>query len=60
MTNPLFIRTISLCYKPRYVPWKEEIVTNPPVIENGVLQVPTGPGWGSELDEKIIAAHPPK
>lgn len=42
------------------VPWKDEIVTNPPVIENGVLQVPTGPGWGSELDEKVIAAHPPK
>jgi len=49
-----------MSYKPRYVPWKDEIVTNPPVIENGVLQVPTGPGWGSELDEKVIAAHPPK
>ena len=44
-----------MSYKPRYVPWKDEIV-----IENGVLQVPTGPGWGSGLDEKVIAARPPK
>ena len=42
------------------VPWKDDIVTNPPVIENGVLQVPSMPGWGSELNEKVIAAHPPK
>tara|TARA_Y100001934_G_scaffold42237_1_gene50837 strand:+ start:2948 stop:4123 length:1176 start_codon:yes stop_codon:yes gene_type:complete len=42
------------------VPWKDEIVTNPPIIENGVLHVPSTPGWGSELNEKVIAAHPPK
>ena len=35
------------------------IITNPPIIEGGVLHVPR-PGWGGELDEKIIAAHPPK
>ena len=41
------------------VPWKDDIVTAPPVIENGVLKVPCGPGWGTELNEKEIAKHPP-
>lgn len=41
------------------VPWKDDIVTAPPVIENGVLKVPCGPGWGTDLNEKEIAKHPP-
>ncbi|MEZ5826245.1 MAG: mandelate racemase/muconate lactonizing enzyme family protein [Geminicoccaceae bacterium] len=41
------------------VPWKDEVVS-PPVIENGKLRLPTGPGWGCEVDEKAIRAHPPK
>jgi galactonate dehydratase len=42
------------------VPWKDELVTKPPVIENGALVVPTGPGWGAEIDERVVRAHPPK
>ena len=42
------------------VPWKDDLVTVPPKIENGCLVVPDGPGWGTELDEEAIAAHPPK
>jgi galactonate dehydratase len=42
------------------VPWKDEIVTTPPVIENGELVVPTGPGWGADIDERVVRAHPPK
>ena len=41
------------------VPWKDDIVTAPPVINSGVLQVPCGPGWGTDLNEKEIAKHPP-
>ena len=41
------------------VPWKDDIVTAPLVIENGVLKVPCGPGWGTDLNEKEIAKHPP-
>ena len=41
------------------VPWKDDIVTLPPVIQNGVLKVPCGPGWGTDLNEKEIAKHPP-
>ena len=42
------------------VPWKDDLVTVPPKIENGALVVPDGPGWGTELNEEAIAAHPPK
>lgn len=39
-------------------PWRDEFVTALPVIENGYLQLPTGPGWGVDLDEEAIARHP--
>ena len=42
------------------VPWKDSLVTRPPVVENGELIVPTGPGWGAEIDEAAVAAHPPR
>ena len=45
---------------PDDVPWKDDLVTVPPVIENGVLKLPTGPGWGADPDEDVIRAHPPK
>ena len=41
------------------VPWKDDIVTSPPSIKNGTLKVPYGPGWGTDLNEKEIAKHPP-
>ena len=41
------------------VPWKDDLVTHPPVIENGELIVPTRPGWGADIDEEAIRAHPP-
>jgi len=42
------------------VPWKDDLVTQPPVIEDGHLVLPTGPGWGADLNEDAIRAHPPK
>jgi L-alanine-DL-glutamate epimerase-like enolase superfamily enzyme len=42
------------------VPWKDDLVTVPPVIENGELVVPTGPGWGADIDEAVVRQHPPK
>jgi galactonate dehydratase len=42
------------------VPWKDDLVSHPPVIENGELIVPTRPGWGAEVNEDVIAAHPPR
>jgi len=42
------------------VTWKDDIVTRPPVIENGELLLPTGPGWGADVNEDFVRAHPPK
>lgn len=39
------------------VPWKDEMVTNPPEIINGAMTVPSGPGWGVEIHEEILLAH---
>jgi galactonate dehydratase len=40
------------------VPWKPKLLSHPPRIENGELVLPTGPGWGSEVDEDMLRAHP--
>ncbi len=45
---------------PDDVPWKDELVTVPPRIENGRLLLPEGPGWGAEIDEAVVRAHPPR
>jgi L-alanine-DL-glutamate epimerase-like enolase superfamily enzyme len=42
------------------VPWRDEIVSVPPVIENGDFIVPKGPGWGIEVNEAGLRAHPAK
>ena len=42
------------------VPWKDDIITWKPVISNGCVQCPPGPGWGASLNDDVIAAHPPK
>ena len=39
------------------VPWKDEL-TSAPEIAGGVLTVPSGPGWGAEVDEDVLRAHP--
>lgn len=42
------------------VPWKDSVVTVPPRIEAGDLLIPTGIGWGADIDEAVVRAHPPK
>ena len=42
------------------VPWRDEIVDNPPVFENGDYLLPKGPGWGVEPNELAMRRHPPK
>jgi L-alanine-DL-glutamate epimerase-like enolase superfamily enzyme len=41
-------------------PWRDEFVSTPPVIEKGEMVVPTGPGWGVEINEAAVRARPPK
>ena len=38
------------------VPWREELVTNLPQIEKGHMQIPSGLGWGTELNEEVGAS----
>jgi L-alanine-DL-glutamate epimerase-like enolase superfamily enzyme len=42
------------------VKWRDDFVKNPPVIENGDFILPTGPGWGVEVDEAGLRKHPVK
>jgi galactonate dehydratase len=43
-----------------HVPWYGELVTVLPAIDNGCLRLPTGPGWGTEVNEEAVRAHPPR
>jgi galactonate dehydratase len=40
------------------VPWRNDIVTNPLVLEKGLAQAPTASGLGIEINEKEAAKHP--
>ncbi|UCD70068.1 MAG: mandelate racemase/muconate lactonizing enzyme family protein [Betaproteobacteria bacterium] len=42
------------------VAWKDDIVTAVPKIEDGHLVIPDGPGWGTDVNEEAVRAHPPK
>lgn len=42
------------------VPWRDELVTASPVIEQGELVLPTAPGWGIDVNEAGVRARPPK
>ncbi len=40
------------------VPWKADLVTRPPEIRDGHVLIPTGAGWGADIDEKVLREHP--
>jgi len=42
------------------VPWYDELVTHQPEIKDGHLLLPSRPGWGTEINEKAVLAHPPR
>jgi galactonate dehydratase len=39
------------------VDWRHDIVTPPERFENGTINVPKRPGFGIELNEKVVRAH---
>jgi D-galactarolactone cycloisomerase len=41
-----------------YNPLQTDLVTNPLDIHDGVVELPTGPGLGVEIDWDFVAAHP--
>ncbi len=46
----LFLNSVDLYH---------EVLTNPIVIENGNGTPPAGPGWGTDLDDAVLAKFPP-
>jgi L-alanine-DL-glutamate epimerase-like enolase superfamily enzyme len=42
------------------VAWKDDLVTHPPEIRNGEYVVSDRPGWGTDVNEQAVLAHPPK
>jgi galactonate dehydratase len=40
------------------VPWREELTTAVPQIAGGVLTIPSGPGWGADVNEDVLQEHP--
>ena len=41
-------------------PWRDEFYSVVPAIENGEFILPSGPGWGIDVNEKAVRARPPK
>lgn len=39
-------------------PWTRDFLTHPPKVENGEMLVPHRPGWGTDIDEIALRAHP--
>ncbi len=39
------------------VPWKDELTTVSPEIVDGYMKTPTGPGWGTKLNEEALLVH---
>ena len=42
------------------MPWNHDFVTDRIVVENGEMLVPNRPGWGTEINEEALKAHPAK
>jgi galactonate dehydratase len=40
------------------VPWREQLTTAVPEIANGKLTIPAASGWGADVDEDVLRAHP--
>jgi len=40
------------------VPWREELTTAVPEINDGTLTIPAGPGWGADVNEDVLREHP--
>ncbi|PKU22509.1 mandelate racemase/muconate lactonizing enzyme family protein [Telmatospirillum siberiense] len=39
-------------------PWVADFLTHPIIVEKGRLILSDRPGWGSDIDEAVLAAHP--
>ena len=42
---------------PDAIPWKDDLVTVVPEPKNSHMDIPTGPGWGTDLNEGVAKKH---
>ncbi len=49
---------VILEYDRTYNPLQTELATNPLVVRDGTVELPTGPGLGVEVDWDFVADHP--
>ena len=40
------------------VPWRCDLTPGTPRVHDGYYEIPHAPGWGVEVDEDLIRAHP--
>jgi len=40
------------------VPWRCDLTPGTPRVKKGYYDIPTKPGWGVDVDEELIRAHP--
>lgn len=45
-------------YDPDHVPWYDDLLSAPLPVQDGKFHLPDKPGWGLEVNEAAIAAHP--
>jgi galactonate dehydratase len=45
-------------YEADSVPWAASLLTRPNRIESGEFVLPDGAGWGADIDEAVVRAHP--
>jgi len=50
-----FMQEIFVSFIARY----QEVLTSPIDISDGHATVPSGPGWGADIDLDVLAKHPP-
>ena len=44
-------------YEADDVPWKYDLLTTAPTIKDGRITIPTGAGWGADINEDAVAGH---
>lgn len=49
---------IQEMFAPMDAPWKDALAYPPIEVVEGMVQIPTGPGLGIDLDEAVARAHP--
>lgn len=42
------------------VPWRDELFVGGPEFQDGELMLSRRPGWGVEVNERVVLAHPPR